>query len=132
MHAEKARLVRERGGVKRSPLARRTSLARKPKAKGNRYEKQVRDILRDAGWTSAKRNLQSGGQGGGDLIEGIPGYSIECKAQESLNIWKALEQSEAAAKATDTPIVIFKRNGTRSYVAMPLDDFIPLVQASEL
>ncbi len=118
--------------MKRSPLARRTSLARKPKAKGNRYELRIRERLREAGWGSSKRNLQSGGQGGGDVIEAIPGYSIECKNVESLNIWKALEQSEAAGSPTDTPIVIFKRNGTRDYVALPLDDFIPLVQASEL
>ncbi len=118
--------------MKRSPLARRTSLARKPKSKGNRFEKDVQELLRDAGWTRTKRNLQSGGQGGGDLIESIPGFSIECKCQESLNIWKALAQSEDAASSTDTPVVIFKRNGSRSYVALPLDDFIPLVQASQL
>jgi hypothetical protein len=115
-----------------STLKRRTPLVRRPKAKGNRYEKVVRDQLREAGYVNTKRNLQSGGQGGGDLIESIPGYSIECKAQERLNIWKALEQAENAGKPTDTPLVIFKRNRSISYACLPLEDFLALVEAASL
>lgn len=110
----------------------RTPLVRRPKAKGNRYEKVIRDRLREAGYSGTKRNLQSGGQGGGDLIESIPGYSIECKRVERLNIWKALEQSERAASPTDTPIVVFARNRSRDYVALPFSDFLDLVELSQL
>lgn len=115
-----------------STLARRTPLRRRPKSKGTRGEKEVQELLRDAGYTRTKRNLGSGAQGGGDLIESIPGHSIEVKRVERLNVWKALAQCEAAASPTDVPLLVFRRNRSRWYACVPLDDYLPLVEASQL
>ncbi len=105
----------------------RTPLGRKPKSKGNRGEREIVDILKAHGYP-AYRNFASGGYGGGDVL-GVEGFSIEVKrCAEKLNIWKALEQSENAASATQTPLVAFRRDRSRWYAALPLEDLLGLIE----
>lgn len=105
--------------MKRSPLLRH------PKAKGNQFEKLVSERLKRF-WPNNRRNLGSGAQGGGDLTETVGGfigdYSIECKKREKISIWASLAQAEKAAAPTQTPLLVFARNRSRIYAAMPLDD----------
>ena len=55
-------------------------------------------------------------------------YGIECKNQESLNIWSALEQCEENADSEKlTPLLIFKRNRTSTYVVLKIEDFINII-----
>lgn len=53
---------------------------------------------------------------------------IECKCQETLNIWDALKQAESHVRSQDrdslTPILFFKRNNSKLYVAMQADEFV--------
>ncbi len=104
----------------------RTPLGRKPKSKGNRGEREIVDILKAHGYP-AYRNFASGGYGGSDIV-GLPGMAVEVKMVEKLNIWKALEQGEQAASATDTPTVFFRRNRSRWYAALPLEDLLGLIE----
>lgn len=54
-------------------------------------------------------------------------YAIECKNSESLSIWAALKQCEENACSEKlTPLLIFKRNHTPTYVVIKMDDFIKL------
>lgn len=53
-------------------------------------------------------------------------YSIECKNTEKLAIWAALAQAEANSTKNTTPLLIFRRNRTEAYVALPLDAFMKL------
>lgn len=55
-------------------------------------------------------------------------YAIECKAQESLNIWSAIKQAEENSKG-DTPIVVFKRNRSKTYVCLEFTQFMSLTRA---
>jgi hypothetical protein len=73
--------------------------------------------------------LQAAGLEGAADVDGVPGIHIEVKRQESLNIWKALEQAEGDCGGL-IPAVHFRRNGSRWYVAVPLDDFVSLLDAS--
>ena len=52
-------------------------------------------------------------------------YSIECKNVEKLNIWGALKQAEDNAK-THKPLLVFKRNRSKTYVALEMEDFLKL------
>ena len=55
-------------------------------------------------------------------------FAVECKNQESLSIWAALEQCETNAKLEKlTPLLIFKRNRSDIYVTMKFEDFIKLL-----
>ena len=52
----------------------------------------------------------------------------ECKKQESLNIWKAMAQAEAAA-GRHIPIVLFSRNFADDYCCIKTADLIGLYQS---
>lgn len=55
-------------------------------------------------------------------------YSVECKNQESLNVWNALEQAESNVKEGTTPVLFFKRNNTPVYAVIPAEHFFELVK----
>lgn len=113
-------------------LERKTPLRVKPRGKGNRGEREVIDLLHKYGWVHARRNLQSGGQGGGDIVEGIENVSIEVKRVERLNLWAAIAQCEAAAKPTDMPLVACRRNGSRCwYGVVPLENLLELLSRGD-
>ena len=71
------------------------------------------------------------GESGEDIIltpaarDVIP-YSFECKNQERLNIWESLKQAEDNCRKY-TPAVVFKRNRTKTYIALELDEFLNII-----
>ncbi len=113
------------------PLSRRTPLRAMPRSKGNRAERQVIDMLHALGWKRARRNFQSGGQGGGDIIEGPRDVHLEVKHRERCAIWDWIAQAEAEARPTETPVVVFRRNRSQWMVAVPAEDYFELLKARE-
>jgi hypothetical protein len=108
---------------------------RSRKAKGRRFQQEVRDKLLE----EFKDHLEPDdvrctimGQSGEDIILSpaarklIP-YSIEAKNQEKLNIWSALEQAESNCKSGIEPVLAFKRNNSKAYAVISLDHFIKLM-----
>jgi len=100
--------------------------------KGKRFELRIAKDLAKRFQTDIKRTPNSGGLSfKGDILttSGILSeYSWECKNQEKLNIWKALEQSEGDARGTlKTPLVVFTKNFEKDYVALQYDDFVNLL-----
>ena len=106
------------------------------KAKGRRLQQWIRDILVE------KLNIhpediesRSMGAGGEDLImaraarESFP-YSVECKNQEKLNIWSSLQQAEDNA-GEHIPLVVFKRNRSKTYVAFELDKLMEILNGKD-
>lgn len=104
-------------------LTRRKPLRAQPRSKGNRAERAVIDLLRAYGWTHARRNLQSGGQGGGDWVEGPADVSGEIKHCERADIWKWIRQCEAAARPTEIPLVVCRCNGMDWWAVLPRDEW---------
>lgn len=117
--------------MKRAPLERKTPLGRKPRAKGNRGELSLIKLFHAYGWKQARRNWMSGGQGGGDVINGPKDCNHEAKHQERCSIWAWIAQSEAAARPSETPIVWFKRNRSRWYACLPAEDLLEMLQLRE-
>ena len=72
------------------------------------------------------------GMSGEDIVlspaakRAIP-YSFECKNQERLNLWSSLEQSESNSQDRK-PVLVFKRNRSKVYVALEFDHFIELIK----
>lgn len=62
-----------------------------------------------------------------DGLSKIP-YSIECKCQESIQIWKAIQQSETNKLPNTDSVLIFKRNRSKTYAVIELDTFIKLIK----
>ena len=54
-------------------------------------------------------------------------YSFECKNQERLNLWKSLEQAESNSEDRN-PVLIFKKNRSKVYVALEFDHFIDMIE----
>ena len=104
----------------------RTSSA---KAKGRRFQQWVLDKLIELLDVHPEDiESRSMGAGGEDLImarsarKKFP-FSIECKNQESLNVWKAYEQAEFNSGDYE-PIVFIKRNNQKPLVVIDAEYFI--------
>ena len=100
--------------------------------KGKRFELQVAKYLSKEFETSIRRTPNSGGLSiKGDIMatQGILSeYNWECKNQEKLNIWKALEQSRNDCLGSHKePLVVFTKNHHRDFVALELEDFVQLL-----
>ena len=102
------------------------------KAKGRRLQQWFRDQLIEKLEVHPEDiESRSMGAGGEDLImaraarEKFP-YSVECKNQEKLNIWSSLEQAEDNA-TNYKPLLIFKRNRSKTYVTLSLEDFLDIL-----
>ena len=101
------------------------------KAKGRRLQQQFRELLiEELGIHPEDIESRSMGAGGEDLImaraarEKFP-YSIECKNQETLNVWKAYEQAESNSGDYE-PVVFIKRNNQKPLVVVDAEYFVRL------
>lgn len=108
---------------------------RSRKAKGRRLQNEVRDRLLELyNGTLEEGDIKAAlmGESGTDiklspLARKYFPYSTECKNQEKLNIWGALEQAELNNRSDTSPIVIFKRNRSKTYVALEWEAFLKLI-----
>ena len=101
------------------------------KAKGRRLQQWFRDLLIEKLDIHPEDiESRSMGAGGEDLImaraarEKFP-YSIECKNQESVNLWKSYEQAQENSKDYE-PVVVLKRNKTKPLVLVDAEYFVKL------
>ena len=103
------------------------------KAKGRRLQQWVRERLIE-GLDIHPEDIESRpmGSGGEDLImaraarEKFP-FSIECKNQESGNVWKAYEQAQANAKAYEA-LVVLKKNQQKPLVVLDAEVFFDMMR----
>ena len=107
---------------------------RSAKNKGKRLQNTVRDVLLETFDTLEPDDIKSAIMGdSGEDIQLSPAarklipYSIECKNQEKLNIWSALEQAEDNSKES-TPVLIFKRNRSKTYAVIEFKEFVDLIK----
>jgi len=54
-------------------------------------------------------------------------FSIECKNQESLSIWSALNQAEKNCYKDTSSLLVFKRNRSKTYAVLEWEDFLRLL-----
>ena len=104
------------------------------KAKGRRLQQRVASLLVESFTELQPDDIRSTGMGqSGEDIQLSPlartkiPYSFECKNQERLSIWSAIEQAEANASEYE-PAIVFKRNRTKTYVAIRLEEFVELIK----
>ena len=98
--------------------------------KGADGERELAKVLRGYGFDSRRGQQFKGGTDSPD-VTGIPGYHIECKRVEQLNIEKAIQQSTRDA-GKDTPLVMHRKNNEKWKVTLWLDDFIKILPRSEM
>ena len=101
------------------------------KAKGRKLQQWMRNLLIEKLEVHPEDiESRSMGAGGEDLImaraarEKFP-YSIECKNQETLNVWKSYEQAESNSGNYE-PVVFIKRNNQKPLVVVDAEYFVRL------
>ena len=110
---------------------------RSGKAKGRRLQNKVRDVLLEHFSEELEPDdIRTAimGETGEDIklspaARKLIPYSFECKNQEKLNIWSSLEQAEENS-GDYPPVLIFKRNRSKTYVTIELEEFIKLIDDS--
>ena len=109
---------------------------RSAKNKGKRLQNKVKELLVE----KFKSSLEDGdfksttmGESGIDIQlspaarKKFP-WAVECKNQEAIGIWKCLKQAEDAAKDESLkPLLIFKRNRTKTYAVLEFDKLLELL-----
>mgnify|MGYP001079717886 FL=1 len=107
---------------------------RSAKSKGRRLQNQIKELLLESFKELEPDDIRSAimGETGEDIKlspaarRQIP-YSFECKNQEKLNIWESLNQAEENS-GDYPPVLIFKRNRSKTYAVLELEDFIDLIK----
>ena len=106
---------------------------RSAKAKGRRLQNKIRDLLLEEFKELEPDDIRTAimGETGEDIklspaARKLIPYSFECKNQEKLNIWSSLEQAEENS-GDYPPVLIFKRNRSKTYVTIELEEFIKLI-----
>jgi hypothetical protein len=107
--------------------------SRSAKNKGKRLQNNVRDLILEKFQQLEEDDVRSitMGDSGEDILlspaaRKLFPFSVECKNQEKLNIWSSLEQTETNA-GKHTPLLIFKRNRSKTYAVLQLDDLMEML-----
>ena len=103
------------------------------KAKGRKLQQWFTRLLVDA-LDMDEEDMESRPMGsqGEDIIMGklsrnkFP-YSIECKNQEAVNVWKAYAQAQENCKGYE-PLVVIKRNRSKPLVLVDAEHFVSLFE----
>ena len=106
---------------------------RSAKNKGKRLQNKIRDLILEKFDILEPDDVRSitMGDSGEDILlspaaRRLFPFSVECKNQEKLNIWGALEQAEDNS-GNHTPLVIFKRNRSKTYAVIEFNKFTKLI-----
>ena len=107
--------------------------SRSAKNKGKRLQNKVKDLLLETFNQLEPDDIRSAimGESGEDIklspaARKLIPYSFECKNQEALNIWSSLEQAEENS-GKHSPLVIFKRNRTKTYAVLEFNKLLELL-----
>ena len=112
---------------------------RSAKNKGKRLQNKIRDIILEKFNNILEqddvRSITMGDSGEDILLSPaarrVFPFSVECKNQEKLNIWEALDQAEGNS-GNHTPLVIFKRNRSKTYAVLEFKELLKLLNESEI
>ena len=110
---------------------------RSAKNKGKRLQNKVRDLILEKFNQLEPDDVRSVtmGESGEDILlspaaRKLFPFSTECKNQEKINIWSSLEQAETNS-GNHVPLLIFKRNRTKTYAVLEFDKLLELLDESE-
>ena len=110
---------------------------RSAKNKGKRLQNDVRDLILETFTELEPDDVRSTtmGDSGEDVLlspaaRKLCPFSVECKNQERLNIWESLEQAESNA-GQHIPLVVFKRNRSKTYISMEINDLMRLLSEKQ-
>jgi hypothetical protein len=100
--------------------------------KGAKGELEAIALIREAGWSHARRTHDGRTQSGrGDVAGGPAGVHVEIKRVERLNVPGALAQVRADADPLDIPVLVHRPSRSEWMATLPLADLLPLLALRE-
>lgn len=96
--------------------------------KGKRGELEVVHLLKEYGFEARRGQQYSGANGDADVI-GLPGYHIEVKFREQLNLDAALDQARRDAPPGAIPTVFHRKSRTPWKVTLDAEAFLEIIAA---
>lgn len=104
------------------------------KSKGRKLQNYVRDLILKHFNSLEEDDVKCAimGESGIDLhlspaARKLFPFSVECKNQETMKIWEWLKQCEVNVKHNTFPLLVFKRNRSKTYCVMELDHLVELL-----
>jgi len=104
------------------------------KAKGRRLQNQIRELILENFPQLHPDDVKTAimGESGEDIklspaARNLFPYSVEAKNVEKLNIWSALDQATENTKEDTHPLLFFKRNHSKLYVAFEASHLFELL-----
>lgn len=98
--------------------------------KGAAYEREIAKKLREYGYKARRGQQYSGANGDADVI-GLEGVHLECKRTERTDLYGWLAQAENDARDGELPVVVHRKNNSKSLVIMDFDVFMKLYRDYE-
>lgn len=99
--------------------------------KGADGEREVRDLLRAAGYSEARRGQQYCGANGDADVVGLPGIHIEVKRVQQLNVAKAIQQAINDRRDGEKACVFHRKDREPWLVTMPYEEWMELYKGWE-
>jgi hypothetical protein len=104
------------------------------KAKGRRLQQEVREAILGVFPELHPDDVKAAvmGESGLDIhlspaAQARFPFAVECKNVERLNVWAAIEQAEKNRKGALRPLVVFRRNRSRTYAVIELTELLSLL-----
>lgn len=102
------------------------------KQKGARFERQLANLFKEYGYDAHRSAQYCGNTGDAADVLGLKGIHIEAKHQETMQLYKWMEQAiRDSAKSGDYPTVFHKQNNKPILVTMRFEEWMALYQAWE-
>lgn len=108
------------------------------KQKGRKLVYDTKDQLLQAFPTLSSDDIlvPGGSQPGEDLVlspeaRKLFPFAIECKNQEHISIWNALDQAEINALG-HIPLLVFKKSYSKTYVSLSFEDFLNIMKCFDI
>lgn len=95
--------------------------------KGAVAEREVAALLREFGFLDAKRGQQRSGLEQADVVGGPPGFHLEIKRTEKLQLWAAWAQAVRDADHGETPVVVTRRSKEPWLAVLPFERLLELI-----
>ena len=109
----------------------KSASGRRSREKGKRGEREIAGILREHGYSEARRGVQYSGRTGAADVVGLPGWHIEVKRVEHFNLISAAAQAERDARAGERWVVFHRPSRKPWLTALPEETFKTLAGGSE-
>jgi hypothetical protein len=101
--------------------------------RGEKFERDVRDYLRDAYWPGCERRGKQFAKDRGDLVGGPEGWVLDCKDHAQIDLASFIDQAEQESRNARVgffaAIVKRRRRPVKdAYVVMPLHVFVEIAE----